>query len=168
MIRSHSKLILVKENQSFKQIGIWHDINNVTEGNEEDINVSIHGALITKEFLLSRAYIESDPNRLSKIRTNQPIGPLFFTNRGTISKTIYEPLGLKQEQMFDIESSKNISSLILGTFNPRLYACKLLYFKVADMRTDSLIDVSQIEDGDLEEEFVPSITETSNLYNSLT
>lgn len=169
MNKVFDKLILVKDNNSFRQVGVWSDINKVTKTKDGDLNISIHGALIQKEYLFSKIRIEADYNKLGRIRINEPLGPLFFTNRGKISETVYELMDLEQGKMFDLESDFNINSLILNIYSPKYYQCKLLYCKINDIRKEVLLDLSQIKiDQEAEDQFVPSIQETNSVYNSLT
>jgi len=164
------KLILVKHDNSFRKVGIWSDINKVTKTKDGKINISVYGVLIEKVYLFSKIRIESDYNKLGRIRMMEPLGPLFFTNRGEISSSVYELMDLEKGKMFDIETNPSINSLMLDIYSPIYYQCKHFYTEVSDIRSDGiLIDVSQIKiDKESEDQFVPSIQENNPIYNSLT
>lgn len=161
-------LILIKKDKYFLKVGSWFDIDKVLVDKDNNINISLFNATISKEYIESKIAIESDSNKLSRLRINQKIGPLFLTKRNDVSSFIYSKLNIDENIHFDIESNIKLNSIILDRFSPDKYKFKMIFFTIAKLSTDNLIDLNQLLPEKKEDNFIPSIKEDNSIYGYLT
>ncbi|MEI2419621.1 hypothetical protein V6O07_05060 [Arthrospira platensis SPKY2] len=161
-------LILIKKDNYFFKVGNWFDIDKVLTDKDNNTNIGLFNAFISREYIESKIAIESDINKLSRLRVNVNIGPLFISKRKTISPFIYSKLNIDEDTDFDIETNGIINSIVLENYGPDKYKFRLLFFTIAKLSTDNLIDLNQIISKEVEENFIPSIKENNSIYGHLT